>query len=379
MASTRTGMIVIVVAAIVTSASVLGWAAQTRRGVFAGTSAGDTVPAGRLALDAPLPRTVPPGVKLVIGDAMTEQVLRHTGWDKELPFQVQWAEIAGGPAVTEAFHAKALDVGSAADIPPIHATFIGMPVKMIAVRLRKDPQHHPLYVLAVAPGSGVRSLADLRGKRIAFSPGQVQGEVILRSLEAAHLTPRDVKLVELPSTSGDVYTSALIGGLVDVAPIGAGVVARHYVESYGAQGARLIPHSATRDDLTDLYVRTETLEDPGKAAALRAYVKLWVRAQDWIATHPDEWARLYYVGHQGLSLADARYTLQTAGEPDIPRDWSEAIALEQGSVDLMAAQSGHRPFDAHILFDRRFEAVAAEALAQDEPHARPAPALLAQR
>ena len=103
-----------------------------------------------------------------------------------------------------------------------------------------------------------------------------------------------------------------------------------------AQGARLIPHSATRDDLTDLYVRVETLEDPGKAAALRAYVKLWARAQAWVAAHPDEWAQLYYVDHQGLSLPDALYTQRTSGEPDIPRDWSEAIALEQASVDLMA-------------------------------------------
>jgi sulfonate transport system substrate-binding protein len=257
--------------------------------------------------------------------------------------------------------------------------FVGIPVKMIAVRFRQDPQHHPLFVLAVAPSAGVRTLADLRGKRIAFSPGQVQGEIVLRSLEAAHLTTQDVKLVELPSTSGDVYISALVGGLVDVAPIGAGVVAKHYVDSYGAQGARLIPHSATRDDLTDLYVRTETLEDPGKAAALRAYVKLWARAQAWVADHHDEFARLYYVGREGLSPADARYTEQASGEPDIPRDWSEAIALEQASVNLMARQSGHRPFDAATLFDRRFEAVAADAMAERRPAAPSQVASLAQR
>jgi sulfonate transport system substrate-binding protein len=372
-------MALIVAGALAASASVMAWAARTHHGVFADSAAAGVGQAGQLALDAPLPDRVPPGVKLVIGDQMTEQVLKHTGWDKELPFQVQWAEIAGGPAVTEAFHAKALDVGSAADIPPIHAVLVGIPVKVIAVRFRKDPRQHPLYVLAVAPRAGVRTLADLRGKRIAFSPGQVQGEIVLRSLEAAHLTPREVKLVELPSTSGDVYTSALIGGMVDVAPIGAGVVAKHYVDNYGARGARLIPHSATRDDLTDLYVRTETLEDPGKAAALRAYVKLWARAQAWIAAHPDEWARLYYMGRERLSLPDALYTQQTSGEADIPRDWSQAIALEQASVDLMARESGHRAFDAATLFDRRFEAVAADAVAQDSSDAHSPAVSLAQR
>ena len=42
--------------------------------------------------------------------------------------------------------------------------------------------------------------------------------------------------MELPSTSGDVYTSALVGGLVDVAPIGAGIVAKHYVDNYERSG-----------------------------------------------------------------------------------------------------------------------------------------------
>jgi sulfonate transport system substrate-binding protein len=308
-ASTRTGVSVIVGVSLAASAWVLLAAAHDRRGIFADGAADAALPVGGLALDAPLPDHVPPGVALTIGDPITQRVLEHTGWVKELPFTVHWAEITGGPAVTEAFHAKALDVGSSADIPPIHAIWVGIPVKMIAVRFRQDPQEHPAYVLAVAPGANIHSLADLKGKRIAFSPGQVQGEVVLRSLEAAHLTKADVKLVELPSTGGDLYTNALIGGLVDVAPIGAGSAAKHYLENYAGQGARMIPHSAVRDDLTDLYVRTETLEDPGKAAALRAYITLWVRANEWIAAHPQEFARFYYEGNQGLSAEDAQYTL----------------------------------------------------------------------
>jgi sulfonate transport system substrate-binding protein len=377
-ASTRTGIAVIVGLALATSATVLTAAAIDHRGVFAGAGGADTKRAGvTLALDAPIPDRVPPGVKLIIGDATTERVLEHTGWIKDLPFQVQWAEVAGGPTVTELFHANALDIGSAADIPPIHAIWVGIPVKMIAVRFRQDWQNHPSYYLAVAPKSNIRSLADLRGKRIAFSPGQVQGEVVLRSLEAAHLTTKDVKLVELPSTGGDLYINALIGGLVDVAPIGAGATAKHYVDNYGAEGARLIPQAGGRDDLTDLYVRTETLEDPGKAAAIKQYLKFWGRAQDWIATHPDEWADLYYVKNQKLSPADAHYTIRAYGQPDVPRNWTEAIAMQQASINLMARETHHKPFDANTLFDRRFETVPADAIAAQ--HAGAPSRALAQR
>ena len=165
---------------------------------------------GALSLAAPLPADVPPGVTLTIGDPLTQKVLQYNGWDRALPFHINWVHIAGGPAVTEAFHARALDIGAAADIPPIHAVWVGIPVKIIAIAQRRDPLNNPVWVMAVGPKSGVQTLADLRGKRIAFSPGQVQGEVVLRTLRERGLKRSDVTLVEMPSTGADVYINALI-------------------------------------------------------------------------------------------------------------------------------------------------------------------------
>jgi len=317
-----------------------------------------------LPLTAPLPTSVPPDTQLVIGDPQTEQVLRHTGWIKELPFKVQWAEIVGGPAVTEAFHAKALDVGAVANIPPIHAVWVGMPVKMIAIKLRADPVNHPVFQLAIAPGVKIDSLADLRGKRIAYSPGQIQGELVIRSLEYAGLRPRDVKLVELPSTSADVYLNALAGGELDAAPIGAGPAVKRYLERYGAKGAKVIPHGPRRDDLSTLFVRDETLHDPAKAAALRAYIKLWGRAQAWINAPPEEWAKLYYEQKQGLSPELATYAVRAIGGTVVPTQWDEMVAYQQASIDLMSRISGRKAFPADTIFDRRFERIGAEGFAQ---------------
>jgi len=357
MPSTRAGAVAIVRVAIATAVAIVA---------ISGPRRPEAAALGQLPFDAPLPAgPPPPGVTLTIGDPTTQRVLEHTGWINQLPFKVKWAEIAGGPAVTEAFHARSLDVGSAADIPPIHATWVGIPVKIIAVRLRQDPLNHPLYELGIAPKSGIQSLADLRGKRIAFSPGQVQGEVVLRTLAAEGLTPKDVKLVELPSTGGDVYVGALAGGLVDVAPLGVGTQVKHYLEKYAADGARVLPHAPFRDDLTVLYVRQETLQDPAKAAALKAYIALWARAAEWVRAHPEEWAQFYYVGNQGLAPDDARYVVAAAGEPDIPADWSEAIGMEQVAADAVGRGTGRPHLAAASLFDRRFEPVAAGAAAAE--------------
>lgn len=331
------------------------WEARSR------AVAEQTATAGALPLSAPLPGRVPPGTTLVIGDPITQKVLEHNGWDRDLPFRIKWAHLSGGPAVTEAFHAKALDVGSAADIPPVHATWVGIPVKIIAVEVKQDPLNNPTWVMAVGPKAGIDSLDDLRGKRIAFSPGQVQGEVVLRTLQEHGLAKTDVTLVDMPSTSADVYINALIAGVIDAAPIANGVAARHYLANFGGAGGKLLRHGPFPDDLGDLYVRTETLQDPAKAAALRLYVQLWGRVQAWIRSHPEEWARVYWVGDQRLSPDDARYVVHVMGDRTVPRDWSAAIAQEQGAIDILARETGKRRFASTTLFDRRFEPVASKA------------------
>ena len=164
------------------------------------------------ALAAPLPTSVPPGTQLIIGDPVTQWVFEHLGWDKQLPYRLHWVQISGGPDVTEAFHAHALDIGVGASIPPVHATWVGLPVRIIAVRQREDWAAHPSWVWGIAPKAGIAQLADLRGKRIAFSPSQVQGQVVIETLRRLGLSRGDVTLVELPSNiGGDVYKGTTSG------------------------------------------------------------------------------------------------------------------------------------------------------------------------
>lgn len=314
----------------------------------------------KLALSAALPTVVPPGTRLRIGDPATQRVVEHNGWD--VPFQAEWAQITGGQLVTEAFHAKALDVGLGANVPPIFATWVGIPVKVITVRAREDWRQKPAFVFGIAPQAGIKTLADLRGKKIAFSPSQVQSDIVLQTLKAEGLTQADVTLVELPSSiGGEVYTNALSAGLVDAAPIGAGIVAEKYVRKFGRDGAKVLPHAAFRDDVIFSFVRTEVLEDPAKAAALRAYAELWGRARAWIDANPQAWLKAYYVDNQGLSADDGRLVLQAEGRAVYPRQWDEIIALQQASIDRISAETEREPFRADTIFDRRFETLGADA------------------
>ncbi|TNM30734.1 ABC transporter substrate-binding protein [Streptomyces sedi] len=320
-----------------------------------------TADAAELA-DTPIPETVSPGTKLTIGAPEAEVALELSGLVDEIPFEVEWANLSGGPQCSEAFRADSLDVCSAAEIPSIHAHWTGLDTRLVAAQFRQDPIANPIYQLGIAPGADVEELSDLRGRKIAFSPGQAQGALILRVLAAGGLTPEDVELVELPST-GDVYPTALGSGQVEVAPLGS-VHIRRYVEQYGAEGGTLLPHGL-RDDPGHLWVPTSSVSDPEKAAAIREFVRIWARAQIWIDEHPEEWIAGYYVADQGLTPEDGAYLVEQNGHPDLPADWSGAIERQQQTIDLLAEELGNEPFDAELLFDRRFETVAAEAVAAE--------------
>jgi sulfonate transport system substrate-binding protein len=325
------------------------------------------VRAGAFPLDAPLPDTVPLGVLLRVGDPVTGWVFRHLGWDRALPFRIEWAEITGGPGVTEAFHAGALDVGYGANVPPVHARWSGIPVRIVAYREFPEGPAKPLYTLGIAPGARIATLRDLKGKRIAFSPSQVQAQVVLETLKAAAIAAHDVTLVELPSSiGGDVYTSSLASDEVDAAPLRVGLVTHGYLARFGDRGARLLAHPPFRDNGGFLYVPETVLADRGKAAALKVYVRLWGRALAWAGAHPQELAHGYYQGVRGLSAADAQREVAALGPAVAPADWADAIPFVQGAIDILAPATGRPRFAAHILFDPRFRTIAAEGMKEEQ-------------
>ena len=312
---------------------------------------------------APLLAKVPPGTVLTIGDPTTQKALELSGLDKELTFTVKWANISGGPQTSEAFRAKALDVGSVAEIPSIFANWNNLPVRNIAYRERKDPIANPIYRFGVAPGANVKTLADFRGKRIAFSPGQAQGTLVLRALHSVGLSKKDVTLVELPST-GDVYPKALASKQVDIAPIG-GVYIRRYISQYERDGATLVAHGL-RDDPSHLYAPQWVLDDPAKAAALAEYVRVWAKATEWVDKNPELWIKEYYIGQQGLSRDDAEYLVKLSGTQVIPDSWTEVKKRHQETIDLLASELGYKPYSVEQIFDNRFEKLAASALAKSQ-------------
>jgi sulfonate transport system substrate-binding protein len=333
---------------------VAGVGALTALAACATAEAGPT-----LALTDPLPDRVPAGTSLRIASANQQQKLslELSGLLDDLAFDVpEWPNIGAGPEVINAYRAESLELGSNAGIPPIQARYQGLDARIVAVRHSRTP----IYLLATAPGSSIAGPADLRGRRLAFSQGQAQGVVLLRTLAEAGIGHDEVELVELTSTQ---FLTALQSRQVDVTPLGVAQVPL-YLAQYAPDGARAL-RTDVRDLLSVLWAPTTVLHDAGKAAAIASYVPLWKKSAVWTWENPREWAQEYYVDTQNLAPGDAEAIIELLGAPLFPPSWDEAVAWEQETVELLAAGGFVEPFDASTLFDRRFESIATDVVAEE--------------
>ena len=141
--------------------------------------------------------------------------------------------------------------------------------------------------------SGITPLADLKGKRIAYTTGTNTHGLVLRALDSAGLGEDDVEQVDVPLTD---LANVLGSGEADAA-----VVYEIFRQGYFDQH----PDAVTlieSNDLVPTYLfllsPRSSVEDPGKLAALEDLVGRIARAADWIKEHPDEWVDAYYVGVQ---------------------------------------------------------------------------------
>ncbi|MBW8794093.1 MAG: ABC transporter substrate-binding protein [Streptomyces sp.] len=320
-------------------------------GCAGGSAAADTAGAST----APLADKVPAGTSLKIASYLGVQQLEFKlAKLPELPFTVSsWVNIGAGPDVINAFRAKSLDLANNAGIPPIQAQYQGFAAKIVAIELTRKPN----YLFATKPGSDIRTVAEFKGKKLAFSQGQAQGVVLLRALKEAGLAYGDVKLVPLTSNQ---FLTALQSGQVDVAPL-ANTQAPAYLQQYGSKGAHTIATDVV-DLLNLLWAPQSVLNDRAKAAAIAAYIPQWARGLVWQWENPDTWNEEFYVKTQNLTLAQARGITKLANKPLFPPSWDEAVTWEQETADLLAEGGFVKKTDVSSLFDHRFEGLAAKAV-----------------
>ncbi len=107
--------------------------------------------------------------------------------------QVKWIEFPAGPQMLEALNIGALDVGSTGDIPPLFAQAAGADLVYIGA----EPAKPAAETLLVRSDSPVQTVAQLKGKKVAFQKGSSSHNLILRALNNAGLSYKDIQPIYL--------------------------------------------------------------------------------------------------------------------------------------------------------------------------------------
>jgi aliphatic sulfonates family ABC transporter substrate-binding protein len=121
---------------------------------------------------------------------------------------VQWVEFNSGPPMLEALNAEGIDFGATGDTPPLFAQAAG--ANLVYVAYQPTPGANSA-VLVHADGR-IKTLADLKGSRVAFTKGSSAHNVIVRVLQKAGLSYGDIHPVYLQPPDA---TAAFRQGAVD--------------------------------------------------------------------------------------------------------------------------------------------------------------------
>jgi len=110
---------------------------------------------------------------------------------------ISWNDFPAGPPLLEAMNAGSIDFGQVGDTPPIFAQAANAKIVYVAGQPITNGQG-----ILVKLGSAIRTLADLKGKRIGFTKGSSAHNVVVMVLEKAGLQYSDITPVYLSPPDG---------------------------------------------------------------------------------------------------------------------------------------------------------------------------------
>lgn len=110
-----------------------------------------------------------------------------------LGVKVTWTEFTAGPVQLEALNVGSIDFGDVGEAPPIFAQAAGAPLVYVGATVPRPA----LEAVVVPKDSPIRSVADLKGKRVAYNKGSNVQYFLVKLLQKHGLQFSDVQSVYL--------------------------------------------------------------------------------------------------------------------------------------------------------------------------------------
>lgn len=190
--------------------------------------------------------------------------------------EVQLSVFASGPPIIEAFTAGQVDFCFVGDQPAIQGIANGLDIKILASYASTEAGN----ALIATPKSGIKTLADIKGKKIGYTVGSVGHQLLLKFLSSQNLTETDAELLNL--SPADMYAS-LQAGTIDAA-----ITWEPYITNSVSEGIATLIQDGTgyKYNVNVIAGSSEFVsQNPDITARL---LKVFDKAGVWADEHPDE-------------------------------------------------------------------------------------------
>ena len=204
---------------------------------------------------------------------------------KEKGVTVKWVEFPAGPQLLEGLNVGSVAFGEAGEAPPIFAQAANANLVYVA----NQPPAPLAEAIIVPKDSAIKSIQDLKGKKVVLNKGSNVHYLLLKVLEANHLTLKDIEVIYLPPADARAaFEKGIVGAWVIWDPflaaaekqLGAKVIAT----GQGPNGQKLV--SNHQFYLSD---RKFAEQHPD---ILKAVVNELNTTTQWVSQHPSDAAKL---------------------------------------------------------------------------------------
>jgi sulfonate transport system substrate-binding protein len=262
----------------------------------------------------------------------TSLVLKRFGWLEDdfrkdgVP--VKWTLSAGSNRALEYLNANSIDIGSSAGLAALLAKANGNPIRSPYIFSRPE-----WTALVVPKDSPIRSLADLKGRKVAATKGTDPYLFLLRSLQTVGLKKSDIEHVPLQHADG---LAALRAGQVDAWAGLDPLMASAELDS----GARLLYRNVAFNTYGFLNVREDFLAQ--HPAAVRRVIANYERARQWTLANTTEAERILS-DEAKVSLQVALLQLKLRTDLSNPWPSAEHVHALQAASPILQAEALVRP------------------------------------
>jgi len=191
-----------------------------------------------------------------------------------LGFKVEWKEFPSGPPLLEALNVGAIDFGHAGEAPPIFGQAAGAQFLYVA----HEPPAPKGEAILVPKNSTIKTVAELKGKKVALNKGSNVHYLLVKALEKAGLKYSEIETVFLaPADARAAFERGAVDAWVIWDPFQAAAEV--------ATGARTLTDGTGLASNHQFYLATQKFSDANPQVidaiiAAIAEVDAWAKGRD---------------------------------------------------------------------------------------------------